>query len=255
MTSSGNGTQAVDRAAALVARVVQADSPVTFTELSENTGLARSTTSRLLSALERARLVERDPEGAYVAGPLFALYAARNDEWSELARLSRGVLDRLRDITGETANLGVPRAGTVIHLAQSDSHYLLGTRDWTQLEVANHASALGRVLLAHGRLPMPEEPLEPLTEHTVTGLRQLSRDLVVVRRRGYALTFDELEVGLTGVAAAVRGPDQAVLGALGISGPTPRIKPRADQIGRLLVEQADVLSVLLRRRTRKEGAA
>lgn len=252
---SGSGTQAVDRAAALVTRVVLADKPVSFTELSEGTGLARSTTSRLLSALERAGLVERDRDGAYLAGPLFARYAARHDAWSDLSRTSQPVLARVRDITGETANLGVPHGDTVIHLAQANSRYVLGPRDWTQIEVPSHSSALGRVLYAYGRLELPEEPLEQLTPHTISGLRQLSRDLVVIRRRGYAITVDELEVGLTGVGAAVRGRDGTVVAALGVSGPTARLKARADQIGRLLVEQADTLSGLLRRRTRKEGAA
>ena len=52
-TSAPAGTHAVDRAAALVDLVVRADGPVSFNELSDETGLARSTTSRLLAALER----------------------------------------------------------------------------------------------------------------------------------------------------------------------------------------------------------
>ena len=85
-TSAPAGTQAVDRAAALVDLVVRADGPVSFTELSDETGLARSTTSRLLAALERTELVERDPSGGYVAGPLFALHAAVHDPWPQIAR-------------------------------------------------------------------------------------------------------------------------------------------------------------------------
>ena len=48
---AAGGTQAVDRAAALIDLVVRADDPPSFTELSDETGLARSTTSRLLAAL------------------------------------------------------------------------------------------------------------------------------------------------------------------------------------------------------------
>ena len=73
--------------------------------------------------------------------------------------------------------------------------------------------------------------------------------------------MDELETGLTGIAAPVEGRD-GVFAALGISGPTARLQDRTDRIGRLLIEQADVLSALLRRRTlhgtdgtKKEGAA
>src|SRR6266851_1492652 len=51
--TSPTGTQAVDRAAQLLREVVRCGDPVTFTELTAATGLAKSTTSRLLMALER----------------------------------------------------------------------------------------------------------------------------------------------------------------------------------------------------------
>ena len=56
-SSTPGGTQAVDRAAALIDLVVRAPDPVSFTALSEESGLARSTTSRLLAALERTELL------------------------------------------------------------------------------------------------------------------------------------------------------------------------------------------------------
>src|SRR3954465_13587080 len=109
MTSSPGGTQAVDRAAALVDLVVRADEPLSFTELSDETGLARSTTSRLLAALDAADLVERDPSGGYVAGPLFALHANYHDPWPQVARLALPVLERVGALTGEPGPLGVAR--------------------------------------------------------------------------------------------------------------------------------------------------
>ena len=84
-------TEAVDRACALVSLVVQADQPLTSSEMADATGLARSTTSRLLAALERTDLVQRDTQGAYVAGPLFALHAARHDPWEETVRRRRSL--------------------------------------------------------------------------------------------------------------------------------------------------------------------
>ena len=93
------GTQAVDRAALLVSTVVRADEPLTFAELQDECGLPKSTTSRMLAALERTELLERDHAGSYVAGPLFWLYATRHDPWEELVRLARPTLDadRRRD--------------------------------------------------------------------------------------------------------------------------------------------------------------
>ena len=245
--SGATGTQAVDRACSLVSLVVRAPEPLTFSEITDAAGLARSTTSRLLAALERTDLLQRDPSGAYEAGSLFAVHAARHDPWQETARVARPFLERLRDETGETAHLGVPQGAAVVHVAQADSAYLLATRDWTQLQVPEHCSSLGKVLYAYGRLPLPELPLERPTERSVADRGALERDLAEVRRRGYAATVDELEVGLTAVAVPVRGRDGDVTAAVGVSGPTARLAQRVDHVARLLIDQGDALSALLRR--------
>ena len=241
------GTQAVDRACGLVSLVVRAPEPLTFSEITDATGLARSTTSRLLAALERTDLLQRDATGAYVAGSLFSLHAARHDSWQDTARVARRFLERLRDDTGETAHLGVAHGTAVLHVAQADSAYLLAARDWTELQVPEHCSALGKVLYAHGALPLPEAPLQRPTARSVADLPALERDLADVRRRGYAVTVDELEVGLTAVAVPVRDRDGEVHAALGVSGPTARLAGRAGQVARLVKDQGDALSALLRR--------
>ena len=84
---------------------------------------------------------------------------------------------------------------------------------------------------------------------------RLVRDCDRARRRGWTVTVDELEVGLTGVAVPVHGPRGDVVAALGISGPTPRLEGRLDELGRRLLERAAQLSTLLRGRTPKEGVA
>ena len=71
------GTQAVDRAARLVTEVVHASDSVTFTELAAATGLAKSTTSRLLDALERGGLIRRGDDGRFRPGDVFVRYAWR----------------------------------------------------------------------------------------------------------------------------------------------------------------------------------
>jgi DNA-binding IclR family transcriptional regulator len=249
------GAQAIDRACALVSLVVRADEPLSFSDLTDAAGLARSTTSRLLAALEQNELLQRDASGAYVAGALFALHAARHDPWQETARIATPYLERLRDVTGETAHLGVPSGHTVRHVAQVDSLYLLATRDWTDTDVPAHTSALGKVLLAHRRLTFPDGALETRTERTVADHAALDRELARIRRQGWGLAVDELEVGLTAVAAPVTGRDGEVVAALGVSGPTARLADQVDEMGRLLVDQAGSLSTLLLRRTIKEGVA
>jgi DNA-binding IclR family transcriptional regulator len=251
--SPQGGTQAVDRAAALVDLVVRAEDPLSFTELSDETGLARSTTSRLLAALERTDLIERDPSGGYVAGPLFALHAALHDPWPQVARLARPVLVELGARTGETVHLGVAGGPGVVHIGQVESRFLLSARDWNQVDVPPHCSSLGKVLYAYGLLALPAGRLERRTDRTVTTREALAAQLAEIRRIRYAATVDELETGLSAIAAPVEGRD-GVICAIGISGPTARLQDRVDQIGRLLVEQADALSVLLGRPARPAPA-
>ncbi|KRF01408.1 hypothetical protein ASG88_08005 [Nocardioides sp. Soil777] len=245
-SGGASGTRAVDRAADLVATVVRADEPLTFAELQDASGLAKSTTSRMLTALERSGLLERDAAGSYVAGRLFWLYAARHDPWDELVRLARPAMEAIGEDTGETVHLSVTRGDRVVQVAQVDSTYLLGTRDWTEVDVPAHCSALGKVFLAWGALAPPGAGLERLTPHTITGPEALRREGVRTRERGWALTADELEIGLTGLAVPVFGVHGDVVAALGISGPTPRLGDRLDELGPRLLEHATRLSSLLR---------
>ncbi|WP_340536998.1 IclR family transcriptional regulator [Nocardioides sp. GXZ039] len=244
--TSGSGTRAVDRAADLVATVVQADEPLSFADLQDASGLAKSTTSRMLAALERSGLLERDASGGYVAGRIFWLYAARHDPWEELVRLARPAMEAIGEATGETVHLSITREDRVAQVAQVDSTFLLGTRDWTEIDVPAHCSALGKVFFAWGRLALPDGELEAATEATLTTPAQLRRDAVRTRERGWAITVDELEVGLTGLAAPVRGSHDEVIAAIGISGPSQRLEGRLDELGEELVEHAAELSTLFR---------
>ncbi|UUZ60676.1 IclR family transcriptional regulator [Nocardioides sp. B-3] len=252
-TARANGTRAVDRAADPVATVVRADEPMTFADLQDASGLAKSTTSRMLTALERSGLLERDAAGSYVAGRLFWLYAARHDPWEELVRLARPTMEEIGDDTGETVHLSVTRGERVVQVAQIDSRFLPGTRDWTGIDVPAHCSALGKVFFARNALPVPRGPYDAPTGSTITTPALLRRDGVRARERGWALTLDELEIGLTGVAVPVFGIHGDAIAALGISGPTPRPEERLDELGRSLLDHAAQLTALLRGSTNKEG--
>ncbi len=261
-TATAHGTRAVDRAADLVSTVVRADVPLTFADLQESSGLAKSTTSRMLTALERSGLLERDAAGSYVAGSLFWLYAARHDPWEELVRLARPAMEAIGEDTHETVHLSVARGDRVVQVAQVDSRYLLGTRDWTEVDVPAHCSALGKVFLGWGVLTVPDGTLTAQTTATLTDPEQLRLDVSRARRRGWAVTSDELEVGLTGVAVPVHGDRGEVVAALGVSGPTQRLAGRLAPTGALLADAACQLSDLLGGKapsrpgtTAKEGVA
>jgi IclR family acetate operon transcriptional repressor len=230
--SNQNGTQAVDRAARLLAEVVHSADPMTFTELSAITGLAKSTTSRLLLALERNGLVRRDDHGRFLPGEMFVSFAWRGGAEAGLIAVAQPFLERLGKATGETINLGVSSNGMVEQIAQVDSKYLIGGTNWVGMSVPLHCSALGKVLLAYGAAPLPtEQPgqldkpdqLERRTDKTITTEAALRAELVGVRARGYAVTDEELEPGLVAVAAPIYGYDGRVVAALSVSGPASRL--------------------------------
>lgn len=93
-----NGTQAVDRAARLLAEIARATQPPTCGALSAAASLPGSTTSRLLGALERHRLVRRDDRGRFLPGEMTAAGQARNEAAKARLAAVRAHLDRfLRD--------------------------------------------------------------------------------------------------------------------------------------------------------------
>lgn len=246
-----HGTQSIDRAAEVLALVVRSEEPVTYTEVVEQTDLARSTVSRMLQALERNGLLERNKDGRFRGGALFAQYAARFDRVESLAAAAEPTLERVGEETGETVNLGVASGDTVLHVAQVDSSFVLGATNWVDVDVPPHCSALGKVMYAFDAIPIPRGRLESRTSHTLTTRKALEQDLDGVRKVGYAVTRSEFEEGLDAIAAPVRSPDGSIHAAIGISGPSLRMADEDRRFGKLLVDEANVLSKVLARRLRK----
>src|SRR5215469_1329967 len=91
----------------LLTRVVHGREPVSFTELTAACGLAKSTTSRLLMALERHQLVRRDGDGRFWPGELFVRYAWRGTADADLVAVAQPFLAQLGEQTAETINLGI----------------------------------------------------------------------------------------------------------------------------------------------------
>jgi len=226
MATETSGTQAIERAAQLLVRVVESAEPPSIGELSEGSGLPKSTTSRLVSALERQGLVQRLGErGRLRPGPVLLRYASR-DASQTLGELAAPSLRRLADASGETINLAVPGPDGVEHLAQEDTAHFVGVTDWVGRRVPFELAANGKCFLTFGG----------------AGHAQSNE----IRANGYATSIDELEVGLTAMAAPVLGGNSTAIAALSISGPTTRLRPRIDELAPLLKAEANSLSLQLR---------
>jgi IclR family transcriptional regulator, acetate operon repressor len=251
------GTQSIDRASQLLVHVVEEDEAPTVGELAQLAGLPKSTTSRLVGALERQGLVQRDPSrGAISPGPVLLRYARRETSRPDLVEVAAEALERLADASGETANLAVATPTAVEMLDQRDSRHIIGSTNWVGRRVPHHGSVVGKVFLAEGAVPFPPGQLERLGPRTITDPALLRRDLDQIHARGYATAVDELEAGLWAVAAPVRDAGGTVIAALSISGPTVRLSDGLlDELGRLVRDEASTLSVRIGYDDVKRGVA
>src|SRR5437867_1897531 len=94
------GTQAIDRAAQLLVRVVESTRPVAVGELADSAGLPKSTTSRLVGALERQGLVQRiGDRGRVRPGPVLQRFAHREDGAGSLVELAEPALEVLAKVS------------------------------------------------------------------------------------------------------------------------------------------------------------
>lgn len=232
------GTQAIDRASALLIHVIEASNPPLLSQLALAHELPKSTTSRLLGALEKQGLIQRDRSGAYLPGSVLTRFARQRNHELDLSMKMRPVLEALAEKTGETANLAIAGNGYVELIDQVDGRYLLGATNWVGIKVPYHCSALGKVLLAYGVVKIPSGRLEKRAPRSITTRPALLVELELARRQGFATIKDELEEGLVAVAAPVRDADGNVIAAISVSGPTPRIADKQlANLGELIISE------------------
>jgi DNA-binding IclR family transcriptional regulator len=257
MSKTATTPQSIDRAATLLVHLLDSEGPTTLAELTEAADLPKSTTSRLLSTLERHGLVHQAGQrGSFEPGPAIMRFAHRGAVERSLLELSEPSLEALSKESGETVNLAVPSAFGVEHLAQVDAAHFLGTGQWVDRRVDYHSTANGKVFLAFGAGELPSGRLSRLTPHTITDRDQLEAQLDQVRADDFATAIDELEVGLSAMAAPVRGPTGDVIAALSLSGPTMRLTPsRIAGLRPVLTNEARALSERLGNAKKEDRAA
>ncbi|MDI3390729.1 IclR family transcriptional regulator [Streptomyces sp. B-S-A8] len=246
---SASAVQSVDRAVSVL-EILARHGEAAVSEIAEELDVHRSTAFRLVHALENRGLVSHSTErGKYFLGAgvlrLAGAAAVRLDISQEGAPVCRELADEL----GETVNIAVLDDDAAVNIMQARGSAAVTAQNWLGRRTPLHATSSGKVLLAH----LPEALREGLlaralprfTEHTVTGTAQLRADLDAVVEQGHARALEELEVGLTAVAAPVRAHDGKVIGALSVSGPVYRLTE--DRLGELAERTAAVAGDLSRR--------
>lgn len=232
-----SGVGVLDKAAMVLGALEQG--PTTLAGLVSATGLARPTAHRLAVALEHHRMVGRDLQGRFVLGPRLAELASSAGE-DRLLATAGPILARLRDITGESAQL-FRRQGD-LRVCAAAAERPSGLRDTTPVgsTFTMTAGSAAQVLLAWEEADRIQRGLAQANFSAVA--------LSAVRRRGWAQSVAEREAGVASVSAPVRAPSGKVIAAVSVSGPIERL---TRQPGRLhapaVMSAAERLSEVLRR--------
>jgi len=221
------GSQAVERALALLRSFEVGPPTRSLSELAQGTGLSPGTTHRLLRALCNAGLLQQDrlTERYGLGAALVPLGSRAADALGIPA--ARRVLESLAATTGESVSLGVRDGDHVLVLACVPSAQHLRFDQEVGTRVPTYASAMGKVLLAFD--PYPSEAVRSLprmaklTGSTITSRTALDRVLKETRVRGWAINDEEREPGVRTIAAPVRAANSLAVAAMAVQGPSLRM--------------------------------
>ena len=218
-SASGGGGSMAARVLSLLG-AYDADAPrLSLSQMAERAGLPLSTAHRLVAELVAWGALVRRPDGRYEIG-------RRLWDLGLLAPVSLGLrevaLPFLQDLsaaTGENAHLAVRDGTSALYVERIAGRSAVPIVSRTGSRLPLHATGVGKVLLAHAPEEVVREVLAAATRatpYTVVAPGVLRRQLLEVRRRGYAQTAEEMTLGTRSVAVPVRDDDGQVVAALGV---------------------------------------
>lgn len=240
--------QSIERAFSLLRAL--SITPAGISELARRTGLATSTTARLLSTLESIGAVQRveSVPTKYRVGATIGELATALDPTADIVNRARPYLVDLVAQIGETAGISVAHGdGEVLYLEHAEGDNAVQLRDWTGVTLPLHVVSSGLVLLAHrsGREVQRyvDGGLARFTPQTITDGAELEARLARIRERDYSWTVEEFAEGISSIAAPVR-VDGRVVAALHAHGPSyrfPEVNAR-ETIQTLVIAAAAAIS-------------
>ena len=218
-------------------------------DLARLTGINKSNAHRILSTLKLLGYIEKDTKSLKYRATLkvFQL-GSRVIQGTGLRELVWPFLKELGAKSGETVNLGVLEGGEVVYIEKAESSEVLRMDLSVGRSVPAYCTALGKILLSGLR----EEDLRQYLEKTRMEKRTFrevpERDeflnhLAQVRRQGYAVDHQELDVGITCIAAPIRDHTGRVKAAISVAGPSMRMTDqKLEEIRIPLVDTALAIS-------------
>lgn len=245
--TEGANIQSVSRAVTSLELIAEAGE-LGVTELGRRLGVHKATASRLASTLAEHGLIERDPAtDKYRLGFALIHLAGAAMAGLDLVSTGRPILEDLAERTQETVNLGVLSGDSIVCIDQVTGTRSIVSVSWVGRRTPLHCTSNGKILLAAMTEAEQDRlltiPLQRRTPATMVDLDELRAQLRDVRTRGYAHTREELEEGLSAVAAPVRRADGHVIATLSVSGPSFRMRPvDLPRLGRMTIEAATAIS-------------
>ena len=225
-STTQDGVAAVERALSVLDVFDPEVKAVGLTALAERSGLSKSTALRLVSSLMQRGYVRATPDGRYQLGPAVLRLAAVYQRTVQPDDVIRPVLEELVARSGESASFNVREGDIYICLYRADSRHALRDHIRPGQSFSMDRGATALVLRAGSGEPGPA--------------CDDARASVVVMRHG------EMFEGMSGIVAPVYGMNQALAGALLLSGPTSRFDEKAvAKMESLLLEAGASLTSLL----------
>ncbi|MGC2612861.1 MAG: IclR family transcriptional regulator [Terracidiphilus sp.] len=221
--------QGLDRVVAILDLLGASDNSLSLAEICQRMGLHKSTAHRALMALERTGMIERAPANRYRLGLKLYDMGSRAVEQIDLRSRVHPHLRKLALRVGETVHLGVLHKTRVVYIDKIEPinrRVCISSRTGTSNPV--YSTSLGKAILAY----LPSEEVAKtvskiqftgFTSKTLTTPTELFEALERVRRRGYAVDDEEMEIGTRCVGAAILDATGHPIAAVSISGSVTRL--------------------------------
>jgi DNA-binding IclR family transcriptional regulator len=249
------GTDAVGRETVLgkvllILRAFTVDrTNLTFSQLLVHTALPKATLHRVAADLVHAGLLDRVNGRYRLSGLVFELGMHASVE-RELLEVAMPFLEELRERTRETVHLGVREGNEVVYVAKMGGHRQAASPSRLGGRMPLHATAIGKVLLAHAPAEVRDRVLGAvlprLAPRTTTNVDVLRAQLGVVLEKAVAFEHEESAVGITCVASPIFNAHDVVVAAVSVTGPVTRFHP-ANHASAVRAAAAGIAATIARR--------
>lgn len=223
----GTKIKVFDKIVRVIELLATSSQGVTLKKVQQALGLNKGTAFRILRTLESHRIAARNEDGAFVLGNRVLWWETCYRQKRDLSKLVRPHLEKLRDLTLETAAFSIMMGNQTVVVDQALSPHATSTRFDIGFSAPLHAGATGRVMLAHleseRRKKLLSQRLERFTERTITDKKRLEQELNKCLAQGFAFSEGERLVGTSSIAAPIFGSDKGVMGVVSVTGPSARL--------------------------------